>query len=88
MRSFWPLIVPVVVFAVVWYFVEGEFIFKKENNKAPSASQPAETQPLPIEAAEVETEAPPEATDAEAMSLPAVDSFPAQVAATESQPVK
>ena len=37
-----------VVFAVVWYFVEGEFIFKKENNKAPSDSQPEETQPLPI----------------------------------------
>lgn len=84
---FLGFIVPGIVFAVVWYFVTGEFLFNKKEGKLPSDSQPAETQPLPIEAAEVKTESPPEARDAEDLLLPAVDSSPEQVAATEEESV-
>lgn len=84
---FLGFILPGIVFAVVWYFVTGEFIFNKKEGKAPPDSQSVETQPLPIEAAEVETESPPEARDAEELLLPAVDSSPAQVAATEEESV-
>ena len=84
---FLGFIVPGIVFAVIWYFVTGEFIFDKKEGKAPPDSQSVETQPLPIEAAEVETESPPEARDAEDLLLLAVDSSPAQVAATEEESV-
>ena len=82
---FLGFIVPGIVFAVIWYFVTGEFIFDKKKGKAPPDSQLVETQPLSIEAAEVETEAPPEARDVEDLLLPAVDSSPAQTAATEEE---
>lgn len=84
---FLGFILPGIIFAVVWYFVTGEFIFDKREGKLPSDSQPAETQPLPIEAAEVKTESPPEARDVEEQLLPAVDSSPEQVAATEEESV-
>ena len=80
---FLGFIVPGIVFAMVWYFVTGEFIFDKKEGKASPDSQPAETQPLPIEAAEVETELPPKARGTENLSLTEVDPLPAQVAATE-----
>ena len=76
-----------IVFAVIWYFVTREFIFDEKEGKATPDSQPAETQPLPIEAAEVETESPPEVRGTEAMSLTEVDSSSAQVAATEEESV-
>lgn len=82
---FLGFILPGIIFAVVWYFVTGEFIFNKKERKAPPDSQPVETQPLPIEAAEVETESPPEVRDTENLSLPEVDPLPAQVAATEEE---
>ena len=82
---FLGFIVPGIVFAVVWYFVTGEFIFDKKEGKSPPDSQSVETQPLPIKTAEVETEAPPEARDAEDLLLPAVDSSPEQTAATEEE---
>ena len=91
---FLGFIVPGIVFAVIWYFVTGEFLFNKKEGKLPPDSQPAETQPLPIEAVEVETESPPEARGTEAMSLTEVDSSSAQVvteedtSSTESQPAK
>lgn len=84
---FLAFIVPGIVFAVIWYFVTGEFIFDKKEGKAPPNSQSAETQPLPIEAAEVETESPPEARGTENLSLPEVDSLPAQAAAAEEESV-
>ncbi len=84
---FLGFIVPGIIFAVVWYFVTGEFIFDKREGKSPPDSQSVETQPLPIEAAEVETESPPEARDAEEMLLPAADPPPDQVAATEEESV-
>lgn len=84
---FLGFILPGIIFAVVWYFVTGEFIFDKREGKSPPDSQPVETQPLPIEAAEVKTESPPEARDGEELLLPAVDSSPAQVAATEEESV-
>ena len=84
---FLGFIVPGIVFAMVWYFVTGEFIFDKKEGKASPDSQPAETQPLPIEAAEVETELPPKVRDTENLSLPAVDSSPTQMAATEEESV-
>lgn len=80
---FLGFIVPGIVFAVVWYFVTGEFIFDKNEGKASLDSQSVETQPLPIEAAEGETEA----RDAEDLLLPAVDSSPTQMAATEEESV-
>ncbi len=78
---FLGFIVPGIVFAVIWYFVTGEFLFNKKEGESPPDSQPAETQPLPIEAA-VETKSPPEARDAENLSLPEVAPLPAQVSAT------
>lgn len=82
---FLGFIVPGIVFAVIWYFVTGEFVFDKKESKSPPDSQPAETQPLLIEAVEQETEAPPEARDAEEPLLPAADPSSAQVAATEEK---
>lgn len=84
---FLAFVVPGIVFAVVWYFVTGEFFFNKKEGKSPPDSQPAETQPLPIEAAEVETESPPEARGTENLSLPEVDPLPAQAAAAEEESV-
>lgn len=84
---FLGFIVPGIIFAVIWYFVTGEFIFDKKEGKSPPDSQPAETQPLPIESAEVETEAPPEARGTENLSLPEVDPLPAQAAAAEEESV-
>ena len=82
---FLGFILPGIIFAVVWYFVTGEFIFNKKEGKSPPDSQSVEAQPLPIKAAEVETETPPEARDAEDLLLPAVDSSPAQTAAAEEE---
>lgn len=84
---FLGFILPGIIFAVVWYFVTGEFIFDKREGKSPPDSQPVETQPLPIEAVEVKTESPPEVRDTENLSLPEVDPLLAQVAATEEESV-
>ena len=84
---FLAFIVPGIVFAVVWYFVTGEFIFDKKEGKSPPDSQSVETQPLPIEAAEGETEAPPEVSDAEELLLSAADPSPTQTAATREESV-
>lgn len=84
---FLAFIVPGIIFAVVWYFVTGEFIFNKKEGQSPPDSQPAETQPLLIEAAESETESPPEVSDAEGLLLSASDPSPTQTAATEEESV-
>lgn len=84
---FLGFILPGIIFAVVWYFVTGEFIFDKKEGKSPPDSQSVETQPLPIEAAEGETEAPPEVSDAEELLLSAADPSPTQTAATREESV-
>ena len=84
---FLGFILPGIIFAVVWYFVTGEFIFDKKEGKSPPDSQSVETQALPIEAAEVEIEATSEARDAEDLLLPAADPSPTQMAATEEESV-
>lgn len=85
---FLGFILPGIIFAVVWYFVTGEFIFNKREGKSPPDSQSVETQTLLIEAAEVETESPSEEVrDTENLSLPEVDPLLAQAAATEEESV-